>query len=1039
MSTCVARLLSVFLLVFGGVAGANEALVHAVLAEDVGEVRALLEADQCDLEWRAESGWTPLIHAVLSGRTDVVEVLLEAGADVNGLSRNGSSPLCFAAMHSGVEMVQLLLDRGAKTDAQRDGRASPMKGAIFSGDVEVVDLLTEHGGDPSDTTEWRKGDSPVLRAAQYGHAELYKRLVASGMALEWFDDLGRTPTHLAAENGFAEIVGATIGAKVAIDRAAFWNNRYRYTTPLAAAAYYGHDQVVDRLIKAGAAERRIDRQEALDRAELRGHLGAYALLLEADGSSLAGVKAEQGGDELTASRPGVCEFGYLDLRRAQSKREGGVVDAALRAEVSSYQPVGSGGKLRVGIVAGVGSGGRVAVALQEELGKRSVLQIQTAEVLRARAQERGFETGFAAQQGGLRAFGEALGVDALVFCDEIGVPGQSGGSRNDETALVELRLVDVATGLVVDTDYVSEDEQAIERAVEALGGRLERNVTLMESVADRRYAVALEWSGAPTSADEVLIQAGIGRWLGMQPGVFVTTKEQMEGIVLDEAIAGDEGEGFWKEKYEIRGKIAESAWGGFEVALTVEKVVPDAFPDEISVSGDQPYKLVGECGVELGKLSLFSDVVNVEKLRGEEAAYSGALAARLIESEHVTEAKTPADFAALMGRRELEVVVAQVAGRLSGAVDAMKGGADAGKSGLREPALSPAERKEIFMEVEEALEIALGFLAEQPGEAVRVLSWRGRGVSVREPLRKAIGGVYLFVGLDSENQVRFTEELGRIRNLMFECLGHLLSLEGDSAADLAIADDWVPLLAVADYAGPRFRGAVAEIERQGGEGRHASFPFWLAKGIWDAFRNATEGLDEDLQRRVAVDVLRSGARGAGWAELADDLVGASEAHLRIVGAAVKFQLEKRHRAKLVESERLANELWMARGLASEELARGRRAASDFRYRLAMEAFDEEWSWLFLRQRPFHAHYREVPMIENLRESIVPSLVDREHANWEITRRLPAYLTAYLVGRTRWVEVEFPDIESIPPPAQERYRELIKSNPELSAASAKSFQ
>jgi hypothetical protein len=85
----------------------------AASSENIPLLRAILQFKP-NLEVRDSEGYTPLLRAVTNGRTDVVALLLSAGADPNGLYlREGTTPLHFAASKGLTEIAALLLEHKA--------------------------------------------------------------------------------------------------------------------------------------------------------------------------------------------------------------------------------------------------------------------------------------------------------------------------------------------------------------------------------------------------------------------------------------------------------------------------------------------------------------------------------------------------------------------------------------------------------------------------------------------------------------------------------------------------------------------------------------------------------------------------------------------------------------------------------------------------------------------------------------------------------------------------------------------------------------
>ncbi len=93
-------------------------LIRAADRGHVEVVRALLQTDM-PLDHVNRLGWTALLEAIILGdggprHTDVVRLLVEAGADVNLADRDGVTPLAHARRRGFAEMASILEAAGAR-------------------------------------------------------------------------------------------------------------------------------------------------------------------------------------------------------------------------------------------------------------------------------------------------------------------------------------------------------------------------------------------------------------------------------------------------------------------------------------------------------------------------------------------------------------------------------------------------------------------------------------------------------------------------------------------------------------------------------------------------------------------------------------------------------------------------------------------------------------------------------------------------------------------------------------------------------------
>jgi 8-oxo-dGTP pyrophosphatase MutT (NUDIX family) len=150
---------------------------EAAAAGDVTRLAALLAETPGLVSAHAPDGWTPLHLAAHFGETPAVALLLGLGADARARSRNqlANTPLHAAlAGTAGLDLVERLLDAGAEVNAPDGGGHTPLHLAAGRGEPGIVTRLLLRGAEAS--TRAPDGRTPAAIARTRGHEPLARFL-----------------------------------------------------------------------------------------------------------------------------------------------------------------------------------------------------------------------------------------------------------------------------------------------------------------------------------------------------------------------------------------------------------------------------------------------------------------------------------------------------------------------------------------------------------------------------------------------------------------------------------------------------------------------------------------------------------------------------------------------------------------------------------------------------------------------------------------------------------------------------------------------
>jgi len=213
------------------------------------DILALLLAKKPELNKGFIANVTPLTYAMVlpgTGAAKAVKLLIKAGADVNGRNALWQSPLHGAA-HLGVEVeiINALLDAGANTEAEDRNGITPLAAAARSGNRANVDALLSHGARAS--ARDLDGLPVVFHAALGGNDEIVD-LISKKAGKNSFRSADSGKLFMAAANG-----GSKLLAQLLLEDKIDVNIRDEFGfTPLMTAAEYGHGGLARLLISKGA-------------------------------------------------------------------------------------------------------------------------------------------------------------------------------------------------------------------------------------------------------------------------------------------------------------------------------------------------------------------------------------------------------------------------------------------------------------------------------------------------------------------------------------------------------------------------------------------------------------------------------------------------------------------------------------------------------------------------------------------------------------------------------------------------------------------
>ena len=189
-------------------------LCEAISNGDMNKANELIATTPNIINQSNDKGMTPLRIAVGMYRKELVNTLIQKGANIHARDNMGFTPLHVASMHSDSFYAQILILNGADVNAKtNDGRTSLH--LVFL--REVASLLIQNGADVN--AKDQVGFTPLHSASDKDNLDIATVLLANGAKVNSTDNIRQTPLHWAAWKSYSAIVklllskGADVNAK----------------------------------------------------------------------------------------------------------------------------------------------------------------------------------------------------------------------------------------------------------------------------------------------------------------------------------------------------------------------------------------------------------------------------------------------------------------------------------------------------------------------------------------------------------------------------------------------------------------------------------------------------------------------------------------------------------------------------------------------------------------------------------------------------------------------------------------------------------
>ncbi len=222
--------------------GSEKVLALEIEEDQDGEILQLLLDFGADKNAGDINGLTPLHKCVEYNFPLGIKILLNNGADLEKKNFNGETPLVYAVSQGNEEMVELLSDLGGDLNKQNEDGNSSLHQAVLSSNLRLIGILLERGANPR--LENRAKQTPFFLAVVNNRVDIVSYFILVRPELTRSrDKIGNLPLHVAVLNRNTQLISLLLSFNDIFSR------NSRGDSPLSLALDGAQIELVDTLLE----------------------------------------------------------------------------------------------------------------------------------------------------------------------------------------------------------------------------------------------------------------------------------------------------------------------------------------------------------------------------------------------------------------------------------------------------------------------------------------------------------------------------------------------------------------------------------------------------------------------------------------------------------------------------------------------------------------------------------------------------------------------------------------------------------------------